>query len=634
MSGKTAGLVTRTFLGAFLLLGVAPALRGQVETGAIEKPLPDEPVAAKREPAKPADDKTNGPIKVVKKETPADGDATDTPLEPGPENDKPAALGASLTTRTEARTFTLSIPAPRGQILDRNGYPLAQTRVAYYAAVNFPHLPDATDTEILRYAGERIVKVNEMLGANWDLPAETVLTHYKNRRWLPLTFSDPLTEAQAEQIREEPVKGLILHPVYLRHYPHGAFMSHVLGYVGKRPPRKLGPIEPDEALWGEGEGTEGLEESFDQYLRGQPGRLNVLFEADGTKLKEETLRQPQPGGNLVTTIDLEMQRIAERLLGENLKRGAMVVIDVRTGDVRALASWPLFDPNEFIPSISQAQYARLQNDPDKPLFPRAFRGSYPPASTFKTVVALAALEERAIGESSLFDCPTSWSIGDVVMHNWAKEPEGQMNVIGALARSCNTWFYQVGPLAGADAISSMARRVGLGEKTGLPLKAEVEGFVPDNRWWVNKYGYRMGTGDIANLSIGQGMIEVSPVQMARAMAAIANRRNVMKPRLVSQVQDFNHNVIQSFPVEERSDFAIEPYYLDVVKQGMYEVVNSGRGTGTRGSNDDVVVAGKTGTAQAVGEGCGCYDGSFDVSFAGFAPADDPRLTVYVVVQNP
>lgn len=625
-----------------VFLAGAPAPAQEIDTGAVGAPKPVEPPKIDLEKvAKPRPDPVPPPKKdplsslgklerVSPAPAPSTNGGTGTPPAPVSEEEasKNASIGASFVTQTEARTFTLSVPAPRGQILDRKGYPLAQNRVAHYAAINFPLLEGADDTTILRYAGERIVQVNRLLGKRWDLSADVVLTHYKNRRWLPLTFSDSLTDEEEKKVRANPMKGLMLHPVYLRHYPQGSLLAHVIGYVGKRPPRELGPIRPNEPLWGEGMGVEGLEETYETYLTGEPGRVTLLFEADGTKLREEMVRRPRPGNNLITSIDSEMQRIAEEVLARKVKRGAFVVMDVRSGDILVMASFPTFNPNDFIPSISQEAYAKLANDPEKPLYSRAFRGAYPPASTFKVAVALAALEERVISENSVYDCPTSWSIGDVVMRNWNKDPEGSMNVIGALARSCNTWFYQVGTQAGADPVTMMARRLGLGEKTGLPLKAEIEGLVPTNRWWRDKYGYNMSTGDLANICIGQGQVEASPLQIARMMAAIGNGQYVVKPRLIRQIQDYNNGVIQSVPQEEHSRITVDPYYLNVVRRGMDEVVNSGRGTGRAAGHEKMEVAGKTGTGQwkpAYQQNIGW--------FAGFAPADYPVWSFAVVYEG-
>lgn len=509
---------------------------------------------------------------------------------------KPGQVGSSIMTRTEARTFTFEIPAPRGQLLDRNGYPLAQSKVAYYAAINFPYLgSEVKDAEILRYAGERILHVNNILGSDWDLPGKVVLGHYKDRRWVPLTFSSDLSEAEVDELNRQRMEGLTLHPVYVRHYPQGETLSHVIGYVGKRPPRATGPIVNDEPLWGLGMGVDGLEEAYETDLRGKPGRVNVLFREDGSKAKEDILARPRPGYNVVTSIDLEMQRICEEILAEKVKRGAMVIMDVRNGDVMAMASFPQFNPNDFIPSISQERYTELVENPDKPLFPRAFRGAYPPASTFKVPVALGFLESGYVSAGDLYPCPSSWTIGNLVMNNWNSKGEGLMNIIGAITRSCNTWFYEVATSAGADSMSYMATRLGMGMKTGLPLN-EVDGFIPNNRYWLEKHGYMMSDGEEAVMSIGQGTVLATPIQIARMMAGIGNGRQIMNPRLVLQIQDLNHEIIRSFPVEPLNNLNVDGYSLRTVQRGMYDVVNAGNGTG-KAAYHKITVSGKTGTGQ-------------------------------------
>ena len=613
-----------TALAALFLGSTLSSLRAQVETGAVEKPAVPREIKELVEKIAPPQE-----IEVPPKEIHNESPAAKKDESPQPTRTT-KQLGSSAIVRTEARTFNFSVPAPRGQILDRNGYPLAQNKVAYYAALNFPYLPDADDQTILKVAGEIIIKVNNLLGQEWDLDGKTVLAHYKNRRWLPLTFSEPLTGEQVQDMQRLRFNGLILHPVYLRHYPQQKMLSHVIGYVGERPPRKLGPIEPYEPLWRDGKGIAGLEQHFDDFLTGVPGQINVLFAEDGTKIKEETLSPPKPGFNVITTIDIDMQRIAEEQLAEKMKRGAIVIMDVRNGDIVAMASFPQFNPNDFIPTISTEKYAALLANPDLPTIPRAFQAKYPPASTFKVLVALAALENRVVSAQSLYDCPTSWTIGDTVMHNWAKESEGQMNVVGALMRSCNTWFYEVGVETGADSMTSMAFRLGMGVKTGIPLNSESDGFIPTNRWSYKERGHLLSSGDEANIAIGQGQVEATPLQVARMMAAIANRQSVLKPRLVRQIQDINHNVAKSFPIETLNSLNIEPRVLDTVTQGMKNVVNHWRGTGKNAAHPDVTIAGKTGTGQWRGLG----DNKQNLAwFAGFMPADAPVYSFAVLYEG-
>lgn len=537
-------------------------------------------------------------------------------------------IGSSLATKTEARTFTLTVPAPRGQIIDRNGYPLAQSRVAYYAAINFPQLKNASDKDIARYALERVNKANQILGGDWDLKYKTVLEHYKERRWLPLVFSSPLTATQARKLKPELIKGLMLHPFYQRVYPQHSLASHIVGYVGRRPPRRTGPVEDGESVWPQAKGVDGLEKAFDEELTGKPGKINILFDSDGTKLTEEMIQRPKPGKAVVLALDLEIQLLAEKVLQEKTKSGAFVILDVRTGDILAMASWPQYDPNIFIPAISQKDYSKLQNDPAKPLFARAFRAAYPPASTFKTTVALATLEAGTVMEDTLFSCPTGLAIGDRVFHNWNKKGEGSMNVVGALTRSCNTWFYQAALKTGAAPITEMAQRLGYGKKTGLPLPAEAKGFVTSDRWSREKYGHPILDGDLANMAIGQGTVLASPLQVAQAMAAIGSRRRVVRPRLVLQIQDANDSVTRTFRVRERVPLNIDPYNMELVVQGMVDVVNAGNGTARRARNEHITVAGKTGTGQ--------WKPHLEQNvawFSGFAPADYPIFAFAAVYEG-
>lgn len=537
-------------------------------------------------------------------------------------------IEASMSTNTEARTFTLTVPAPRGQIIDRNGYPLAQSRVAYYAAINFPHLPNATDKEIASYALERVNRANQILGGNWDIKYKTVLNHYRDRRWLPLVFSSPLNDLQARTLKPELIKGLMLHPFYQRVYPQHSLASHIVGYVGRRPPRRTGPVEDGESIWPQAVGVYGLEQVFDKDLTGRPGKINILFDSDGTKLTEEMIQRPKPGNTVVLALDLEIQLLAEEVLQEKTKSGAFVIMDVRNGDVLAMASWPQYDPNIFIPAISQTDYSALQNDPAKPLFARAFRGAYPPASTFKTTVALAALEAGSVREDTLYSCPTGLAIGDRVFHNWNKKGEGSMNVVGALTRSCNTWFYQAALATGVAPISEMAHRLGYGKKTGIPLPAEAKGFVLTDRWSREKYNHPVLDGDLANMAIGQGTILTSPLQVAQAMAAIGSRTRVVAPRLVMQVQDINNSVTRTFRVKERAPLNIDPYNMEIVVQGMVDVVNAGNGTARRARSEHITVAGKTGTGQ--------WKPHLEQNvawFSGFAPADYPVFAFAAIYEG-
>lgn len=536
-------------------------------------------------------------------------------------------LASTFETQPDARTFTFSVPAPRGQILDRKGKPLAQNKVVNYAAIMFPHWgEEPEEMKIYKFAADRINYVNTLLGTNWDLKPKIVKEHYANRRWMPLLFSGALTKNESEKIGKAKPPGLSLVPVYLRHYPNEEMLSHVVGYVGKRPPRSTRPIASDEPIWGEAIGAYGLELAFDEQLTGTPGRYSLLYDGNGNKIREDRLEPPRPGSNVVTSIDIEMQRLVERLLREKTHRGAMVVMDCNNGDVLAMGSHPQFNPNDFIPAISTEKYKELLEDPEKPMFPRAFQASYPPASTYKVVSAISFLESGYIDQYTTYPCPSSWTIGNLTMKNWNSSTEGYMNVVGALARSCNTWFYEIAINVGADAMSSVSNRLGLGEKTGLPLP-EDPGFIPNNRYWVDKYGYNLSDGDEANMSIGQGRVKATPLQVARMMAAIGNQERVLKPRLVKQIQDVNHNVLEVYPTQVRNSLNFSTRSLAAVRKGMWDVVNAGHGTGKAGQHK-ITVSAKTGTGQWKPN-----DHQNIAWFAGYFPAKNPVYSFAIVYEG-
>ena len=533
------------------------------------------------------------------------------------------AMRTFWLTQTEARTFNLTIPAPRGQIVDRHGRPMAQNKVVHYLALSFPHFGDeVSQSEIVQFGQRQIGLANRALNKEWTMDDDKLVQHYENRRWLPLVFSTEggihqhLSEQELENI--EPLLGnhLVLHASYLRTYPLGEFAPHVLGYTGKVRPLPVTPIQDGDPLFEETEGRQGLELSFNRYLEGQPGIVNVIFDPNGRKVKEELIRAPRPGHNVVTTIDASFQIHAENALRRNSRSGAFVLIHIPTGDILALASWPVFDPNLFIPGISAQKFRELNEDNLLPLFARSFRGMYPPASTYKVVTALAALETGKVDRSTLVSCPPSFSIGNHTFRNHTTNHEGSMNVVRAIMRSCNTWFYQVGLQTGAPAMMEMSRRLGMGMVTGVPLQAEGAGIVPDDEFMQRVHRRRIMAGDTVNMSIGQGPLLCTPLQAAQLMAAVANGESIPKLRLVRQVQDLNDNVIEVFPTGERSRVNLDPEAREVVIEGMVASVYGSGATGRRAAVEGVQVAGKTGTGQ--------WKPNQNLAwFAGFAPAANP-----------
>ncbi len=539
------------------------------------------------------------------------------------------ANDGAIITRKDARTITLKIPAPRGQIVDREGAPLAQNRVAYQVALQFRQFENADRDFVVNWARTRLDSLQALVKNPSPKTDEELYDHYKNRRWLPLLISGQIDEKEANNLQAKLTSGLILQPVYSRFYPQGELAAHIVGYSGSVGKLPTGPINFNEPLWEESEGRAGLEKLFNEQLTGDPGMKRLLFDESGNKLLEEQVKRPRPGGTVVTTLNLQWQMLAEKTLRAGCRRGAFVVIDVVTGEVLVMASRPSFDLNVFIPGINEKDFKALNEDPSTPLYGRAFQSVYPPASAFKPVVALAALNNGTVTEYSEIYCPAALSVGNTVMKNWSKTPEGSINVKRALARSCNTWFYQVGIDIGPSTFLNLSRSLGFGEKTGLPLVGESPGLVPNDEWMLKHEKRRILNGDTANLSIGQGSLLASPLQVAQAMAGIANGDIVPKLQLIRQVQDTRGRVVKAALPERRRWLGVDSKAVQVVHKGMSDVVNGGGGTGQSAQLSYTTLCGKTGTAQ-------WGEPSKDQRlawFAGFLPEDNPRYSFAVLYEG-
>src|SRR5438034_8448074 len=535
----------------------------------------------------------------------------------------------TFETQKLARTYILDVPAPRGQITDRNGESLAQNRLSYNLAINFPTPLDFSDAQALSFAREKIDRTARLIGRRLKISDEAILRHYRNRGVMPMEIAQNLSQLEYEQIKNNPPPGVIVRPIYVRVYPNGKVAGQIIGYTGKTGRNPDGIVDNHETLWPETEGREGLEQTFNEMLTGKHGEYKLTFDKDGRKISEKLITPPDPGYNVVTTIDLRLQQLAEKALEAKAKRGAIVIIDPNNGDILALASWPTYDPNLFVPSISVEQLKLLQDDKDIPLLPRAYRSSYPPGSTFKIAVGIAALESAAVSPDDRFDCVPAIQIGNVTFHNWKKGDRGALNFVQALTESCDTWFYQVGIKTGAEPIVDWALKLGFGVKCGIPLRGEAEGRVPNDEYMKATHGRRLLNGDIANLSIGQGDVQVTPLQMAQAMGPVANGGTFYQTRLVQQVQTFDNQLVTAYQMRAKRTLDLSSGTLDQLRTGLIDVVNGSGGTAHQASLDNVEVAGKTGTAQ-----WGPKNKERTAAwFGGFLPADQPQYAFAAVYEG-
>ncbi|HEY2124817.1 MAG TPA: penicillin-binding protein 2 [Chthoniobacterales bacterium] len=554
-------------------------------------------------------------------------------ISPAPTASPPATeeedIIPTFETQKMARTYILDIPAPRGQITDRTGAPFAQNKLNYNLAIIFPTPLDFSDPQAVAFAREKIGRAEKLLDRKIRIEDEAILRHYHNRGALPFEIAPNLASADYDKLKDKVPEGMTLRAIYVRTYPNGKLGGHIIGYTGKTGRNLDGIIDNHESLWPETEGREGLEQTFNEILKGKHGEYKLTFDKAGRKTSEKLVTPPVPGNNVITTLDLHLQDLAEKALANKAKRGAIVILDPNNGDILAMASWPTFDPNAFIPSISAEKFKALQADPDIPLLPRAFRSSYPPGSTFKVAVGIAALESGAVGPNDEYDCPSSIDIGNITFHNWKKTGRGALNFVQALTESCDTWFYQVGMKIGAEPIIDWALKLGFGAKCGIPLRGEVEGRIPNDQFMKATHGRKFLNGDVANLSIGQGDAEVTPLQMAQAMAIVANGGTFYQTRLIHQVQTIDNEIVSAYQVRAKRTLDFSAGTMDELRTGLVDAVNGAGGTAHSASLDNVEVAGKTGTAQwgpKTKEKTAAW-------FAGFLPASQPHYAFAAVYEG-
>ncbi len=538
--------------------------------------------------------------------------------------------GAPVLTNEDARVHHFEIPAPRGLITDRAGRPLAGTAAASRCAIRIASLgsgeEEPTFDAIAETVGAQLRSLETIL-PELELPDESVLReHWQYRRTLPLVFGNVLTPSEEQTFREWNGKdpGLQLETVYVREYPAGKDTAHLVGYVSRVRPDQHGPMQEEEPRWPPVAGKAGLEVALDEALRGTDGHLTEIRDPRGRLVERQVVAGAVPGDTVVTTIDLPMQQLACRILRESGRPGAFVVVRATDGDLLVSASHPSFDPGELSSGVSPARYREIAEADDRPLFNRAVSGAYPPGSIFKPVVALAALDRGVVnGLATRFRGPSSLKIAGRTFRNWNDEDEGPLDVRFALLRSCNTWFYQAGTYTGGDPIRSAAEVFGLGAAPDLPIPGVQAGRLPSSRMLSARQA-------VANFSIGQGDLLISPVQAALMMAGIANGRYLPGLRLVRQRQDPFERRVAGYQAPRKSRMLnFRTYDVNLVRAGMWGVVNHARGTGKAAALDFPSVYGKTGTAQWSSEG----EERALAWFGGFLPLESGTIAFAVMTEG-
>ncbi|PIQ82640.1 MAG: penicillin-binding protein 2 [Candidatus Omnitrophica bacterium CG11_big_fil_rev_8_21_14_0_20_64_10] len=505
------------------------------------------------------------------------------------------------------RTRLIHLPASRGPILGRNGEALAQDQLRFRLSV-FPQ-------EL-----ERSAATWRQLGSILGLPPQELERRYKAgylAPFAPVPLAEDLTPEQAFRYEEigSMIPGIFVQPVPRRVYPLGEAVGAVLGYLGRINAEELNRLKPYGYTVQDRVGKDGLERMYDRQLKGEDGGLQLEVDARGRMVRRIGHRSPVAGRPLRVALDGRLQEAAyEALEG---RPGAVIVMAVGSGEVLALASGPGFDPNWFLDPDRSRDLQRLLKRPDQPLFNRAIRSAVPPGSIFKMAAAYEGLVEGKIQPDTLFECTGSVQMGRATFRCWKKEGHGMQSVAQALENSCNVFFYRTALRLGAEGIARGARLFGLGRPTGIDLPHEGEGMVPDADWMPKRYNQPWQPGDIVSYGIGQGPLQVTPLQMLMAVGMVGTGSQLPPPHLSLELKP---------PASKGGRVVLKENRVIPVRIGLSRVVNSPTGTGRLVRDESVRLAGKTGTAQATG-------GPPHAWFCGYAPDRSPKVAFIVFLEH-
>ena len=423
-----------------------------------------------------------------------------------------------------------------------------------------------------------------------------------------------------------------------RRYPDKGMNAHILGYLGEIGPAQLKVLRERGYGMGDEIGQFGLEKILEGHLRGKSGGQQVEVDAIGRQVKVLHQVRDVPGHSAFLTIDLELQKSAYQALDG--KEGAIIVLEVNSGAILALVSTPTFDPNVFARGITLEEWRTILRDEMHPLQNRAIHGQYPPGSTFKIIMAIAALEEGVVEPETRLFCNGSLVVGKRVFRDWKKGGHGWVDLHKGIVESCDVYFYQLGQRLGVDRIAKYARMLGLGAKTGIALEGEMSGLIPDTRWKKKRFGQRWFPGETPSVAIGQGYVSVTPLQMATLMAAVVNGGTLYRPWIVRRVQSVDGSVIQEYGPEKISSVPFKKGTLGHLRRALRDVVNGARGTGRKARSDLVEIAGKTGTAQVAqmrGKIVKSEQLPYSIRdhawFVAYAPSERPEIAVVVLVEH-
>ena len=526
------------------------------------------------------------------------------------------------------RIRSIPIIAPRGKILDRYGRVIVD---------NYPSFSILLLRDDPAQIQKDLPQITTGLGVTADDLKQQLLDARDEPKFQPVIVKPEASDADLAFVESHraDLPELELMMVQRRKYPPDDFMAHVIGYVGEVSPEQLAQSGGDRYKPGDIVGKAGLERQYNDILTGTDGMRRVIVNSIGKPVRTLDDTEPIPGKPIQLTIDADLQRVAEEELTGKI--GAMVALDPRTGETLAMASRPAFDPNDFAIRISRKEWTDLNDNPDKPLLNRAIQAQLAPGSVFKILESVAMLESGVPPPDFHVFCPGYGVFYGQVRHDWYPKGHGEVSLHEAIVHSCDIFFYNVGERLGIDRLSYYATALGLGKRTGIDLPSEESGLVPSSDWVERVYHHKWYPGSTISVAIGQGPIEVTPIQLLRSISGIAMGGVFYQPHLL---KDFSPMKVTKFPISQNT--------IEQVVDGMYGVVNEDGGTGhelgypilAQAKLQDVQFCGKTGTAQTISSQgllrmAAAERGHFGYNtwFVGFAPKHNPEIAVAVLVQD-
>ena len=536
----------------------------------------------------------------------------------------------------ENRIRKVSLPAYRGTIKDRNGETLVNVRPSFNLYVTPEDAKDLPNSLAF-------------LSAKFEIDGDKLKEDIsQSRPFKNVLIKRDISRQEVAYVEENKMRlpGIHIKVEPLRSYVYKDLAAHILGYLGEVSKEKLKNSAYSKYALGDMIGRNGLEDIYEFNLKGEKGFKEVEVDVSGRELKTLRKLPPESGDSLVLTLDVRVQKKLEEWMDEISKEdpveGSVVVMKVQTGEIIAMVSKPSFDPNLFAAGISRTKWNGLLRDGKHPLQNRAIDGQYPPGSTYKLVTAYAALAENLIDPESTIFCPGHFRLGRGRYRCWKKRGHGAVNLHDALVQSCDVYFYTLGYRLGVDNLAKYAKKLGLGARTGVRLNGEKPGLVPSIQWKKKARNKPWFPGETISASIGQGYNLVTPLQNASMVSTVANGGLLVKPYLVKKTEDSEGKVIQEFFPEIVRNVEFDPEILKHLKEGLRGVVNEPRGTGRRARLKNIVVSGKTGTAQVVRmkdsdkinpEDETPYLFRDHAWFVAFAPYEKPEVAVSVIIEH-